>query len=271
MKKEIRRVDPSRNIVCVTTTGERWYSKVEIDPNTGLDIINYRPSVTWIVGFYPKGKGFETWLKNNGSDADIIAQVAAEHGYKEHRAIARLNSGESVRADQLMERQTDDGPEEMDTEEWAGVCSYVQWWETEGKQRFKILRCEFTTWPDAQRLTSETGLPAEAFMYAGTIDIEAMERSTGLRWIIDVKRSKAVYPSHEMQVNAYRVAEHADRQAILQINYTRNKYQKWKFTEVPDKFSLFRATKAIWWNETADISPLQRDFPMELKLDMGDA
>ena len=70
MKKEIRRVDTARNIVQITTTGERWYSRVETDLNTGLDQINYRPSTTWIVGFYPKGKGYETWLKNiTGSDS----------------------------------------------------------------------------------------------------------------------------------------------------------------------------------------------------------
>ena len=109
-------------------------------------------------------------------------------------------------------------------------------------------------------------MSADVFMYAGTIDMKVLEIATGLVWIIDVKRSKAVYPSHEMQVNAYRVAERADRQAILQINYTRNKYQKWKFTEVPDKFKLFIATKAIWWNETADVEPLQRDFPLSIQL-----
>lgn len=267
MRKELRRVDPERGICCVTTTGERWYSKPVTDPITGLESgFEFRPSVTFITGHYPKGPQFETWLKKNGEESDRIKAVAGEHGYKEHAAIAKLNEGEPVAIDQEFLNPTTGRFEQLDTEEWAGVCSYVDWWNVEGKQNYKILDCEFVTWPDAQKLAFETGHNAACFAFAGTVDIKAERISDGKVGIIDIKRSKDIYPSHEMQVSAYRMSEGAEWQAILQINYKRTKTRKWKFTEVDNKFSLFRATMAIWQEETANAVPLQRDFPLELRL-----
>lgn len=266
MRKEIRQIDAERRIMMCTTVDERWYSKPEPNPATGLDRIAFRPSVTYIVGVYPKGKRFEQYLKANGFDADNIVQMAGEIGYAVHLAVGALNAGHIVHIDDKFPNQHTGVPEELSTEEWAGVCSYADWWHTEGKQRFVIEAFEFVTWPDAQKLAAETGMPADVFMFAGTIDLKVREIATGLIWIIDFKTSLDIYASHKMQVNAYRVAEGADRQAILQLNYRRNKTKKWKFTEIPDKFRLFRATMAIWREETEDAGPLQRDFPLELKL-----
>lgn len=266
MKKEIRRVDEKRGICQITTTDERHYAKVESDPVTGLDRVVYRPSVTWIVSYYPKGKGYEIWLKKNGFDADDIVQMAGELGHKVHLAVGALNAGHVVHMSDQFPNQETGKLEELSTEEWAGVCSYVDWWNVEGKDRFEIEWFEFTTWPNAKELAEKHNLPADVFMFAGTIDLKVRERATDLRWIIDMKTSLDVYTSHEMQVNAYRIAEGADRQAILQLNYRRNKTKKWKFTEVPDKFRLFRATMAIWREETESVSPLQRDFPLEVSL-----
>ena len=40
----------------------------------------YYPSVTSILQYMPKGKFFETWLKDVGHNADIIAGKAADEG-----------------------------------------------------------------------------------------------------------------------------------------------------------------------------------------------
>ena len=50
------------------------------------------------------------------------------------------------------------------------------------------------------------------------------------------------------------------------MGYRLNKKQKFKFTEVPDKFRLFLAAREIWKNETAGIAPLQREYPLSLAL-----
>lgn len=272
MRKEIRRVDLERGILQCTTVGERWYYRPVKDPVTGLESsFEFRPSVTFIVGHYPKGPQFETWLKKNGEESDRIKAIAGEHGYKEHGAIAKLNAGEPVNIDQEFLNPTTGKFEQLDTEEWSGVCSYVDWWHTEGKQKYRILDCEFVTWPDAAKLATETGLAEACFKFAGTVDIKAERIEDGKIGIIDIKRSKDIYPSHEMQVNAYRMSEGAEWQAILQINYKRTKTRKWKFTDIEDKFTLFRATMAIWQEETNNAGPLQRDFPLVLSLDVDNA
>jgi hypothetical protein len=265
MNKEIRRVDPERGILQITTTDERWYAREVFNENTGLPEIQFRPSVTWIAAHYPKGKGYEIWLKRNGDESDVIASLAADSGYKEHRAIALLNDGETVTFDTAVEN-ADGEFENLSTEEYAGVMSYVQWWEDEGHETYEILEYESTVWPDAGACATKYGMSSEYFNYAGTLDLLVLRRSDGARGVIDVKRSKDIWMPHEMQVCAYKQARGADFAAILQINYRRNKIKKYKFTEIRDCFDLFIATQKIWARETEGIKPLQRDYPLSLKL-----
>jgi len=266
VKKEIRTVDPERGIVQVTTLDERWYDRVEPDPETGLDRVVWRPSVTWITSYYPKGRGFEIWLKRNGDDADVIAQLAADRGYKVHRAIAQLNGGESVRMEDRFLNPTTGKEEELTPDEYAAVLAYVEWWNAEGKDRYRILGFEYTIWPDKDMLAETYNLPADAFDYAGTIDVKMLRLSDGAVGVVDMKTSQEIWPSHEIQVSAYRVAEGAEWGAILQLNYRKTKTRRYKFTMLDDKFRLFLATRQIWANETAGVVPLQRDFPLMTSL-----
>lgn len=265
MNKEIRRVDPDRGILQITTTDERWYSREVLNPTTGLPEIQFRPSVTWIASHYPKGKGYEIWLKRNGEESDIIASLAADSGYKEHRAIALLNDGETFGFHDPVENSSGEY-EELTTEEYAGAMSYVQWWDEEGCDKYTILEYETTVWPDVQACSAKYGQPAEYFNFAGTLDLLVERKSDGARGVIDVKRSREVWMPHRMQVCAYQKAKGADFAAILQINYKANKKKKYKFTEVEDCFHLFVATQHIWREETEGIQPLQRDYPLQLKL-----
>src|SRR4051812_8361834 len=117
MKKEIRQVDSERGICRCTTTDERHYSRVEPNPTTGLDEVVWRPSVTFIVGFYPKGKQFEYWLKANGADADDIVKAAGEVGHKTHLAVGALNAGEEVLMDAKFPNSETGAMEELTTDE----------------------------------------------------------------------------------------------------------------------------------------------------------
>lgn len=292
MHKEIRRVDPDRGIIQVTTLDERFYGRMH--PNAaGIDEFTWRPSVTWMCEYYPKGIGFQTWLKKNGDDSDLIARLAADRGYKVHDVVAKLNeripeglgvqliSGPGAPAEKFPNPSTGQD-EELSSEEVCGVLSYVDWWNKEGSKFFKIIACEFTTWPDEKECADRTNYPARVFRFAGTVDLKVEQivegeviRKSGYKgWkgeigtfgIIDLKTSLDIWPAHEMQVSAYRVAENADWAAILQLNYRRNKLKKFKFTEIPDKFALFCSTQRIWENETDGIEPLQRDYPLYVKL-----
>ncbi len=261
-------MDPERGIVRITSCDERWYSREATDGSTGIPMLEFRPSVTWISSFYPKGKGFEHWLKKNGDDADMIVALAAERGYKIHRAIAVLNEGGTVKMTD--EFENDDGRlEPLTPDEYAGVMSYVDWWRSEAQGRLQILGSEFTIWPDADACALKFGMPADLFRFAGTVDLKVRSILHDTIGIIDFKTSLDIWPSHEIQISAYAKALGADWRAILQLNYRRNKLKKWKLTEVPDRFNLFSATHAIWKHETDGVEPLQRDFPLELKLDGG--
>lgn len=265
MNKEIRRVDPERGILQITTSDERHYAREAFNESTGLPYFEFRPSVTWICDYFPKGIGFNNWLKKNGDDSDQIARLAADRGYKVHRACALLNDGETFAISDPVENQHGEF-KELTAEEYAGVMSYVEWWETTGCDEFEILEYETTVWPDAQACSDKYGIASEHFNFAGTLDLRLQSRKDGSIWVVDLKTSLDIWPSHEMQVSAYAKAKGADKRAILQLNYRRNKTKKWKFTEIDDKFELFIATTKIWRHESAGIVPLQREYPLQLKM-----
>ena len=267
MKKDIRMVDAERGIVQCTSPDERFYCRPKNNPKTGIpDSIEWRPSVTWIcdVG-YPKGRGFMNWLKNHGNESDDIARLAAERGYKVHRAIASLNEGNVVGIDDIFDNgEGQESP--LTAEEYLAVMSFVQFWEDGACDEYEILESERTLWPDAAACETKYSTPSKYFEFAGTLDLKVRRRSDDTVGIIDMKTSSNIWPSHEMQVSAYARAEGADWQAILQLNYQRNKKQKYKFTLVDDCFDLFCATYTIWQREAENMQPLQRDYPLELKL-----
>lgn len=291
MVKTIRLVDESRRIVCLTTLGERWYSKPCTNPETGNDEIVFRPSVTFICDYYPKGPGFMKWAKQNGEASDEIARLAADRGYKVHLAVAVLNQGGIVKgisadsqvADKFL-NPTTGIEEELTPDEYDAVLSYAEWWDEEGKKFFKIIDSEFVTWPDPEELSEQTGYPEIAFAYAGTVDLKVeqlVDRAVmiaagyktwtgekGSTGIIDMKTSKDVWPSHKMQGASYAVSEKADWAATLHLNYTKNKYKLFKMFPIDVKhwFRLFMSTKNIWSEENEDISPKQRDYPFEVRL-----
>ena len=82
---------------------------------------------------------------------------------------------------------------------------------------------------------------------------------------------------HKLQISAYSHAEidakleiskeqwDARGLAVLQLGYHLNK-TGFKFTEIEDKYDLFRMARAIWENENNDAKPRQRDYPLTIKL-----
>ena len=49
----------------------------------------FYPSVTYVLGTYPKGKHFEDWLKKVGYSADWIKKKASEEGTAVHLLIEK--------------------------------------------------------------------------------------------------------------------------------------------------------------------------------------
>ena len=86
-KKSIKRVVAiDQNLKRVNILDTRYYVRDD----------KYYPSVTSILQYFPKNKFFETWLKDVGHNADIIARKAADEGTQVHDAIERYLLGEKI-------------------------------------------------------------------------------------------------------------------------------------------------------------------------------
>jgi len=249
MKKEIRTVDEQKKIMQVTTVDERWYIRETTDNETGLPSYEFVPSVTWIAEHYPKGIGFYKWLANKGWDeAEALKEAAADKGSKVHLAIADLINGKTVKIDSKYLNHSTGKEEELTLEEYECVMAFVAWAKEAAP---KFLQHEFVVWGDG---------------YAGTVDI--LCEIKGEKYLIDLKTSQSIWPSHELQVSAYRKAlpdSSGIKTAILQLGYRLNK-KKYKFTEIADKFNEFLAAKIIWANEQKGVYPKQRDYPLEVAI-----
>lgn len=243
MQHETRIVDAEKGIVQVTTEDERFYSK-QVDGKT-----IWIPSVTWIADYLPKGVQFYKWLAAKGWDeAQALKEAGGERGTMVHNACEMLLRGETIRFNTIINDR------EPTTEEYACIMSFTKWYGT-----YK---------PEVERI--ETTVFAPDDRYAGTLDIQCVIANE--RWIVDLKTSANIWPSHIIQVSAYKHAlkEEVNRLGILQLGYKRNK-NGYKFSEVPDKFGLFNAAYDIWHDEMSGISPLQKDYPLELTLNIQEA
>lgn len=254
MRKEIKEVDKEKGTVRVTTTDERWYMQPARNPITGLpEFFKFVPSVTWICGFYPKGISFYKWLAEKGWDeSQAIKSAAGDKGSKIHAAISDMLKGKTVKMEDKYVNNSTEQMEELTVEEYEAVISFKDWF-TEVKP--KVLAFDYVV------INERDG-------YAGTVDLKC--EINGEVWLIDFKSGQYVWPEYELQVSAYKMADTdaIKKIGILQVGYKRNK-NKYKFTEVENKFDLFLAAKKIWKNETEGQVPSQKDLPLEVSLPTG--
>lgn len=250
MKRSIVEVDHARRIAQWTFADERWYAR-RIMENTMWDFV---PSVTWVCNAgYVKGIGFYKWLAAHGWDeSEEIKAAAGEKGSKVHQGVARLVAGGTVRMEDCFENTRTGQSESLSPDEYGCLMSFCDWFKEVNPE---ILDSEYAVWN-------------ERYRYAGTVDLKV--RIGKAIWLIDLKTSPQVWPTFEIQISAYKHADPAlpksARLAILQLGYKKNKFKKWKFTPIADQFPLFLAARKIWEKEMAGVVPLQRDFPLELKL-----
>lgn len=254
MKREVRIVDTERGIVQITGEDERFYGRsVSVDGTEENRAMDYVPSVTFIAGCYPKGDRFVRWVGSVGNEAAEFAKEAGgEKGSKVHQAISVLLAGGTVNFRDSLFTNRDGEPEDLNAKEVGCVYWFHQWFLD---TRPEVIAFDFTVWSEKHR-------------YAGTVDLYC--RINGVPYIVDFKVSPNIYPSHEIQVSAYKLADAGfpknTRLAILQLGYEKNKKQKYKFTRVPDQFTLFMSTYRIWKKEFGDARPYQREYPLEISL-----
>lgn len=227
----------------------------------------FYPSVTTVLGVYPKGKAFDEWLKKTGANADSIAEEAADQGTKVHDTIQLL---------------------------FAGV--EIFWADTAGKAMFTrnewmmIMRFrDFFNRYSPKIIAVEQKLISHKYKIGMTMDLIC--ELDGVRWMIDHKSSKYVHPSHELQISAYATAWNesfpemrVDRTGILHLAAQTRGEDKtgksiqgkgWKLVTEKDfgrpyydAFRVFEHTRAIWDEENPNYKPLNLIYPDRLKLDL---
>ena len=168
----------------------------------------YYPSVTTILGFFPKGSFFETWLKDSGHNADIIMRRAGDEGTQVHNAIEDILRGNEVRW------IDSNGHVNYNTHVWRMILSFYEFWTT-----YK-----------PNLILSEEFMFSDEHKYSGTLDL--LVELNGQKWIIDIKTSTAIHTSHFLQMSAYvkayeeRFSQKIDRTGILWLKSSKRSADK---------------------------------------------
>ena len=251
-KKSVTRIlkmDP--NSKRVTILDNRFYSRNE----------GYYPSVTSILQFMPKGRFFENWLKDVGHNADIIARKAAGEGNQVHSAIEKYVEGEKI---QWLNAE---GYSNYSLDVWKLILKFHEFWST-----YKPTLIE-----------SEIHLFSDKYKYAGTCDLVC--EIDGVRWLLDIKTSKAIHTSMDLQLAAYSQAwnenidEKIEKMGIIWLKSSKRKASTkgkmqgkgWEVYESPRTFDgnlkLFNNIHDLFNLENPNPTPYKNDFPTEIQMD----
>lgn len=253
MKKHIRQLSADGSQVQITFCDERYYLKHTMDPDGHILSTREFPSVTWICNFVPKTIGYYRWLADKGWDeAEAIKEAAGDRGHKVHQAVSSLLLGNAVTIEDKFANSETGELQELTIEEYEAVMSFVEWYK---EVKPKMLVNEMVIWNEKEN-------------YAGTVDFIC--EINGVRWLIDFKTSKEIYASHECQLSAYKAALPTElvpeKLAILQLGYKKNKFKKWKFTEIEDQYDLFLSAQNFWHKECDGMTVKKKDYPTSLSL-----
>jgi hypothetical protein len=140
---------------------------------------NYYPSVTYVLGYYPKGKHFEDWLKKVGYASEYIVKKAAEEGTQVHEMVEEYLNGNELN---FLDKN---GYPQYNPDVWQMFLRFVEFWET---YKPKLIETEVHLFSDELKV-------------AGTCDL-ICEINDEL-WILDVKTSNHIQLTYELQTAIY--------------------------------------------------------------------
>jgi hypothetical protein len=139
----------------------------------------FYPSVTTVLGYFPKDKFFEIWMKDVGHNADLIMRRAGDEGTQVHKAIEAYLEGKEVRWIES------DGHVNYKTGVWKMILAFIDFWTT-----YK-----------PTLIMSEEFMYSDTHKYSGTLDL--LVEINGERWVLDIKTSNALHESYHLQMAAY--------------------------------------------------------------------
>ena len=251
-KKSIKRVVAiDQNLKRVNILDTRYYVRDD----------KYYPSVTSILQYFPKNKFFETWLKDVGHNADIIARKAADEGTQVHDAIERYLLGEKI------SWMDDNGYSKYSLEIWKMILKFHDFWSTH----------------KPTLIESEIHLFSDKYIYAGTCDL--VIEINGVKWLLDIKTSNSLYVSYDLQLSAYAQAwnelyeEKIDKIGILWLKSSKRGEDKkgekiqgkgWEIYEperaIEDNLKLFEYIHELYKLEHPNVKPTSEHFPLEIQI-----
>jgi hypothetical protein len=139
----------------------------------------YYPSVTYVLGYYPKGKHFENWLKQVGFASDYIVKKAAEEGTQVHELCEVYLNGEELKF------LDDKGRPQYNPDVWQMFLRFVEFWE--------LIKPTL--------IETEVHLFSDILKVAGTCDL--IVEINGKLWLLDLKTSNQLQLTYELQTAVY--------------------------------------------------------------------
>jgi len=220
---------------------------------------NYYPSITHVLGSYPKGKYFEDWLKKVGYSAEWIVKKAAEEGTLVHEMIEDWLNGKEIKF------LYDDGNPKMPSHVWQMFLRFVDFWETY----------------NPTLIEAEVHLFSDKIQVAGTCDLVCEIEIDGKmeRWIIDFKTSNHLQTTYDLQGAIYAqcweecYGKKIDRVGVLWLKSKsrgedkkgkRLKGKNWEVYESPrtqeENIEIFNHVKALFDIENPKPTPYTSTF-----------
>lgn len=220
----------------------------------------YYPSVTYVLGYYPKGKHFENWLKQVGFSADYIVKKAAEEGTQVHELSEAYLNGEELNF------LDDKGRPQYNPDVWQMFLRFVEFWE-----EYKPTLVE-----------TEVHLFSDELKIAGTCDL--VIELNGERWLLDLKTSNNMQTTYELQTAVYGqcyeecFGKKIDRYGILWLKSSKRKASAgkmqgkgWEVVESSRTFEenidIFKTVKRLFDLENPTHSPKFTEFRTVAKRD----
>jgi len=213
----------------------------------------YYPSVTYVLGYYPKGKFFENWLKQVGFASDYIVKKAAEEGTQVHELCEAYLNGEELKF------LDDKGRPQHNPDVWQMFLRFVEFWEL----------------IQPTLIETEVHLFSDELKVAGTCDL--IVEINGKLWLLDLKTSNQLQLTYELQTAVYGqcyeecFGRKIDHYGILWLKSSKRGAKKdkmqgkgWEIVESTRTFEenidIFKTVKRLFDLENPTHSPVFTEF-----------
>ena len=222
----------------------------------------YYPSITYVLGTYPKGSYFEDWLKKVGYSSEYIVKKAAEQGTQTHEMIEDYLNGKELNF------LSPTGYPQYDPLVWQMFLRFVDFWE------------EY----NPKLIETEVHLFSDEIKVAGTCDMVCeieIDGKTEL-WIIDFKTSNHLQTTYDLQTAIYGkcyeecYGKKADRYGVLWLKSSKRKAaagkiqgKNWEMYESSrtqeENIDIFMTVKRLFDLENPKHSPIFTEFRTQAK------